>query len=382
MNELLTNLIETVFALAMSVLIFVGFAHEPTTHNTQPTTHSQQQTEDKQQKTDDKTIVTNDETTPPPLISNPPPIEKETEKLQETIEAPPIISTISPTFLNERTRASVVNIFCLSQVGGFFRPISGSGVIIDEKGVILTNAHVAQYLLIKDYRQENFFNCVIRTGSPAKNRYRAELLYLSPDWVATNATNILKDNPVATGEEDYALLYITEAVDQGASRPTSFTATSPFVENTITIDTDLPVLTAGYPAGFLGGIATNRDLWLSSSFTTINQLFTFKEGGIKTIDLFSVDGVIGAQEGSSGGAVVSTANGQLLGIIVTRSAGDTTGQRLLQALTISHIDESLRRQHGEGLATLLAGDVESKVTDFASTTAPILRQQLINVLDR
>src|SRR3989344_1157804 len=49
--------------------------------------------------------------------------------------------------INERARPTLVNILCGAR-SGTFRPISASGVIIDPRGVILTNAHVAQYFLL------------------------------------------------------------------------------------------------------------------------------------------------------------------------------------------------------------------------------------------
>ncbi|HEV8677502.1 MAG TPA: hypothetical protein VN701_01580, partial [Candidatus Paceibacterota bacterium] len=58
---------------------------------------------------------------------------------------------LSPEQVNENARASIVNILCLATGNGQENSISGSGVIIDARGVILTNAHVGQYFLLKDY---------------------------------------------------------------------------------------------------------------------------------------------------------------------------------------------------------------------------------------
>src|SRR3989344_2861474 len=81
--------------------------------------------------------------------------------------------------VNAKARAALVNIICVNTEGNVFSPFSGSGVIVNEKGVILTNAHVAQYFLIKKYNGENLLDCTIRTGAPARYAYKAEPLYIS-----------------------------------------------------------------------------------------------------------------------------------------------------------------------------------------------------------
>src|SRR3989338_2839263 len=70
--------------------------------------------------------------------------------------------------INQKTREALVNIFCVTKSGGIFKPASGSGIIIDKRGIILTNAHVAQYFLLKDYLEQNFIECIVRVGSPAR----------------------------------------------------------------------------------------------------------------------------------------------------------------------------------------------------------------------
>ena len=58
------------------------------------------------------------------------------------------VATTTPVFsseeLNLKARRALVNILCTTKRGGLFSPISGSGVFIDPRGVILTNAHVGQ----------------------------------------------------------------------------------------------------------------------------------------------------------------------------------------------------------------------------------------------
>jgi hypothetical protein len=96
-------------------------------------------------------------------------------------QTPPLPTvTIASDALNAQTRSALVNILCSVGASGGVHPISGSGVFVDNRGVILTNAHIGQYFLLKDYPVQNNVDCVIRTGGPAQPHYRAKLLYLPP----------------------------------------------------------------------------------------------------------------------------------------------------------------------------------------------------------
>src|SRR3989338_8875222 len=107
-----------------------------------------------------------------PAREDPPP-KKATASAQEikkeTTETPPPPSALE---LNALARAATVNIFCAMEDSD---AASGSGVVIDERGIILTNAHIAQYFLLDTYRGKEFVSCTIRTGSPAKETYKGEL---------------------------------------------------------------------------------------------------------------------------------------------------------------------------------------------------------------
>ncbi len=277
--------------------------------------------------------------------------------------------------LNSKTRAALVNILCVTKRGGFFDPISGSGVMIDPRGVILTNAHVGQYFLLKDFLTHDFIDCTIRTGEPARSKYRAKLLYLSPLWIGQNASKVTDDEATSTGENDFALLLVQGTTSPDVLLPTAF----PYLPVELTdrgIQTGNSVLVAGYPAGFLSGITIERDLYPSSSIVTVGTIFGFHE---QTPDIFSIGGSVVAQQGSSGGAVVNT-QGNLIGIIVTSSKAKTTGERNLNALTMSHLDRSIIVDTGKSMSTFLSGDVAESARLFNQNTAPLLKQKLIDVL--
>lgn len=230
--------------------------------------------------------------------------------------------------------------------------------MIDPKGIILTNAHVAQYVLLSQSPQINI-SCTIRTGNPATARYVPRVLYMPRVWVEEHAKDIKSTRPLGTGEHDYALVYAAGAV--GANTlPKSFPYLSPDTREAIGFIGD-QALVASYPAEFLGGFATYNSLYPSTSITTIGQLLTFRAG---TVDVISLGGIIQAQSGSSGGAAVN-AWGKMIGLITTTTEGTTTAERDLRAITLSYIDRDIEAQTGNDLATTLAGDPAAQSIAFA-----------------
>jgi hypothetical protein len=272
---------------------------------------------------------------------------------------------------NVSTRAALVNIFCTPHGGGL-RPISGSGVIIDSRGIILTNAHVAQYVLLSESPQINL-TCSVRMGSPAVPRYRAAVLYMPSAWVSAHASEINDARPLGTGEHDYAFLRITGAVGS-APLPSAFPAVKPDTREAIAFVDD-SVLGASYPAEFVAGSVQNS-LYPVSSVTQVNKLFTFGSG---TVDVISIGSSIEAQSGSSGGAIVNAWD-RLVGVITTTSEGATTAERQLRGITLSYIDRDLMAQTGAGLEALLAGDIAAKTDSFTRNEAADLIETYIPYL--
>ena len=276
---------------------------------------------------------------------------------------------LSPSALNETVRKSVVNIFCTSLFGGPFEAITASGVVIDPRGVILTNAHVAQYFLLRDYPAPGTLSCVIRTGAPAVPMYTAELLFLPPSWIQKNAGKIKEENPLGTGEHDYALVRITGVINNQNILPASL----PYLP----ISTDLPaldddILVVGYPAGFLDGITLQRGLYQTSAFTKVRELMTFVDS---TLDLFSIGGSVVAQSGASGGAATNM-RGELMGIVVTSTQATDTSSRDLRAITTSYLFRDFESEANESFSEYLSGDLAQKAATFRETEEPALIELL------
>ena len=317
------------------------------------------------------------ETEPEAIVEPPPPLPVIEENIIPSVLEEDSTNTEKLTFgdINLNTREALVNIFCLTK--GFhatITPISGSGVIIDKRGVILTNAHIAQYFLLENYPTDGFVTCLIRTGSPASAEYKASLLYLSPPWINENSRAIVTENPVGTGEHDFALLLIDEALGDK-----TLTTTFAFVEpdlssEAVVIGDDL--LIGAYPAGFLGGKTIQRDLYVSTALTTAKEIFTFDlDDGY--LDVISLGGSVVAQQGSSGGAVVNKL-GKLIGLISTSSDGETTEERDLRAISLAHIDRSLKEHNNTSLEELLEGNLNAKAAAFNDTAASTLLKIIIS----
>lgn len=282
--------------------------------------------------------------------------------------------------LNTLVRSSVTNIFCTTKSGGNLNPLSGSGIVISKNGIILTNAHIGQYFLLRDYKVKDFLTCVGRTGSPAYPAYKLELVYLPDKWLTENAEKINDENPLSTGENDYAFVVIT-GLTSGKETPNIDNL--PYLEGETedVVAPKDPVLLAAYPAGFLGGIIIQKDLWLASSISIISKLFYFNDP--KKIDLFTVLGSIISQKGASGGAVVSLATGKLLGIITIATTNvKTTGERELSALTLSYIKSQFEKESGKTLVSFLTETPADLVREFDNTSRVGLTEKLTKALNQ
>lgn len=264
-------------------------------------------------------------------------------------------------------RAALVNIICYAPAGSSLHSISGSGVIIDPKGVILTNAHIAQYFLLAD----RGVSCKVRTGSPATDEYGAGLIYIPPLWINTNAKLLTSTSPSGTGEYDFALVGITRSL---TSSPLPATYPSmPLAKNALVAGA--PVVIGSYGAQFLDYSQIQSDLFPTIVFGSVKDIYTF---ATNSIDVFALGGSAAAQEGSSGGGVVN-ALGELAGTITTSTMEGPTSSRELDAISAAYIRREYGNETGGSLDSLLSTSISDAVAGFA-TAAYHLEQTLTAAL--
>lgn len=262
---------------------------------------------------------------------------------------------------------AIVNIFCTLTTTDYIRTTTGTGFFIDADGVIMTNAHVAQFLLLEKSDTYESAECIVRNGNPAAPRYKAELLYIPPAWIQENAKVMNDAVPLGTGERDYALLYVSETMS-GEPLPAAFPALS-FNSELLPLSTrgDV-VVAAGYPAANLIKNGASAELIPKQAETTVSELYTF---GSNYADVLSVRGSAVGEEGASGGPIINE-NGEVIGMIATKGDDDVDGEGSLRAITLSHIERTITEETGFTLAENLSGNLPYRSDVFTATLAPFL----------
>ena len=288
-----------------------------------------------------------------------------------------IINTPSTTPIETVIAHALVNIYCQYKTDEFIRTTTGTGFFINQKGVILTNAHVAQFLLLEDVHDViHDVECVIRTGNPAEPKYKAKLLYISPTWIYENAHLIDTETPRGTGERDYALLYISDTTDH-TPLPTRFPSIqintnllARSVEGTLVYD-------AGYPAEKLIQYGSDTELAPVIAQASIGTLYTF---GSNYADIFSISESPVGEHGASGGPVIHKDDDTVIGVIVTKGDLATEGEKSLRALTLSYINRTITEETGFSLTQNMQGDVALRGRVFKEAIGPFLTGLLTDEL--
>jgi S1-C subfamily serine protease len=262
---------------------------------------------------------------------------------------------------------AIVNIFCTFTSDTIIKTTTGTGFFIDPDGVIMTNAHVAQFLLLEETSEGGITECIVRSGDPATPQYQAKLLYLPPAWIQDNASVMSAAVPMGTGERDYALLYVSSRLN-GEPLPAIFPSLG-FNSQLLPLSSrNMDVLAAGYPATPLLMKGAGADLVPKRATTSVSELYTF---GSNYADVFSIRGSIVGAEGSSGGPVLNDA-GEVIGMIVTRGDDSTDGVGSLRAITLSHIERTILEETSFSLQENLSGNLSFRAEVFATTMSPFL----------
>lgn len=271
---------------------------------------------------------------------------------------------------------ALVNIYCVYTRDGQRRATTGSGFFIDSDGIILTNAHVAQFLLLEGIYGTT--DCIIRTGNPATPSYEVSLLYISPAWIMKHAALITESAPKGTGERDYAYLYVIDGLNKQPI-PRHFKALRVRTDSIPATARGLRVAALGYPAEtrFAAGDAS-AELVPAEAPTSITELMTFDTN---TADIFSIAGSAVGEQGASGGPIID-GDGRAIGLISTRGDDEQFGRGSLRALTLSYIARTYEEETGVSFAQGLGGDLPYRARLFKETLTPILQLMLKQELDR
>lgn len=325
-----------------------------TTTGETPLPTEEKRVEATQEKPPQKVAPTTVTPTPAPKKSVPPPTPAKAQPTQTEFES-------AATLL----RLALVNIICVS--GDPRTPsLSGTGVIVDPKGIIVTNTHVAQHYLLADDPAFDV-SCVIRTGSPARNSYTARPIFISSEWLTKNAQLFGTTHAKGTGEHDYAFLAITGSAT-AAPLPSYFPSIA--LAKGDAIDAE-PVVVGSYAAQFLTYGQIEFSFYPTLVYGIVSDVFTFGDG---VIDVVTITGSAAAQQGSSGGGI-ARADGTLEAVISVSTIEGSTAERTLVGLTAAYLRRAYEAETGKSLDALFALSPTEAAAEFSSKI-PDLRAKL------
>lgn len=273
-------------------------------------------------------------------------------------------------YANSLTDA-LVNIYCTFTTATHIRTITGTGFFVANTGVILTNAHVAQFLLLDGLEEGTTTSCSVRTGQDLEPTYAVDLLYVPPSWIRKHASLIDDPNPRGSGERDFALLYVTRML--AGDHETINTPYLPVDTDLLSADArDRVVTIGGYPTS-----AGSAEPEQRHATTTIADLFTFTSS---YADIMYLRGSGIGEHGISGGPVVDP-EGNVIGLISTKGNDAKLGAGSLHAITLSYIDRTIEEETGFGFIQSTKGDLPYRAKLFRKTLVPFLKQFLAAELE-
>lgn len=225
-----------------------------------------------------------------------------------------------------RFSKSVIQIFCRTADSIF----SASGVIVNERGLVLTNAHVVEIV-----RQAGAGNCDARHGNPADPFAGLETVY------EADAAAKITDTDVP--QRDFGFLKLINPSETFGWANLSAADAGRGAD----------LYTLGYPSEFLQSITASSHSNLVFSTLRADDLGDI-DGDRATAEAYVFRGGLVLQQGSSGTALFAK-SGDVVGIIFATTKGATTAEREGFAITISYIDRILKLETGQTLAEFISG---------------------------
>lgn len=235
------------------------------------------------------------------------------------------LSQLSSDEIYARNSRAVIQIFCATREELF----SASGVIVSERGLVLTNAHVAEIV-----KKAGEANCQARHDNPASSFGKIKVI-LSLDTT-------LKVPDTEVPRHDIGFLQITDAVEPFSTAVLS-------TANAVKGET---LLTLGYPSEFLEGLNAIENSNLVFSTLRVEGLADI-DNDPTTAEGYAFRGGLALQQGSSGTALFNR-EGKVVGLIFATTKKETTAEREGVALAIPYIDTILRQETGLGLMEFIA----------------------------
>lgn len=261
-----------------------------------------------------------------PVGMTPPQLEKKIPAALPTPPAPaatpppPPAPKLSDAEFYQTYATAIIQIYCRGPESIF----AASGIIVNSRGLVLTNAHVAEVI-----SKTGTENCHARHGNPAEPF--ANLA------VVLKGDTVLKIPGTEVPQHDYAFLRLVEPRANFAAAPVSI----------VNADRNEALFSLGYPSEFLEGISTESNSNLVFSILPVDEYGDI-DGRRETAEAYVFRGGLVLQQGSSGTALF-TKSGYVVGLIFATTKANTTQDRTGVALMTSYIDFLMRKDTGQGL---------------------------------
>lgn len=251
---------------------------------------------------------------PPPPLRSPP------------AAAPPLVPlALSDRDFYDRNAMAIIQVFCITP-GKFF---AASGAIVSQRGLVLTNAHVAE--IVRDAGPDN---CQARHGSPADPFAKLGIVFIADTTAKIGNTEV--------PQTDFAFLRLADPTEPFRAAEIGMADAAD----------GATLLTLGYPSEFLQVLTASNNATLVFSSLVVAG-FADLDGDATTAEAYLFRGGLALQQGSSGTAIFNPA-GKIVGLMFATTKGETTAKREGVALTMSYIDTVLQAATGQGLLEFIA----------------------------